>query len=360
MYKIEFIRINSLPFNIDAKQILYVSNRVIKDFENFLADGEYIEELLKLNNQSFEVLFIPALAQRILRNNSHEEFTRYSLPFFEPAVALSKLIEEIDNVSFSEMFFKSINYFGEVVPGLILIRNDNTLIYVKLQGLDVEEIKLILKNIQQIYNTEIADWYEEPKVSFKLCDDEPLEEEYADYMFDQEGLKITDDLISKINKIDKPEIFHYLIKVLSKKLSDSKNVEKRLSRLKVTEKGQILLIDYQQAEILLTPLQKAVFILFLKHPEGILFTALHFYRSELIDIYKELTMREHWNEVLISIEDLTDSSRNSINEKCSRIKSAFVKIMGDDFARYYYVTGGRGEPKKIVLPRKLIEWEKEF
>jgi hypothetical protein len=48
---------------------------------------------------------------------------------------------------------------------------------------------------------------------------------------------------------------------------------------------------------------------------------------------------------------------NSINEKCARIRSAFIREFDESLAKNYFVTGERGEPKKISLPRDLVVWE---
>ena len=56
-----------------------------------------------------------------------------------------------------------------------------------------------------------------------------------------------------------------------------------------------------------------------------------------------------------SIEDIIDSTKNSVNEKCSRIKAAFVSQFNDKLAKEYYITGAAGEPKRITLDRKLVQ-----
>lgn len=48
---------------------------------------------------------------------------------------------------------------------------------------------------------------------------------------------------------------------------------------------------------------------------------------------------------------------NSINEKCARIRGAFVGEFDNYMAKYYYIDGQRGEAKKITLPRDLVVWE---
>ena len=60
---------------------------------------------------------------------------------------------------------------------------------------------------------------------------------------------------------------------------------------------------------------------------------------------------------LHGIEDVTTPLFNSINEKCARIRGAFVGQFDDHMARNYYIDGLRGEAKKITLPRDLVVWE---
>ena len=131
----------------------------------------------------------------------------------------------------------------------------------------------------------------------------------------------------------------------------------KLSKLVITKKYEILLTDYNNMVIKMEPLVKAIFFLFLKHPEGILFKHLPDYRKELIDIYKDLRPLGLNSRSLQSIEDVTNPLLNSINEKCARIRAAFVKKFDEHLARNYFITGERGEAKKIVLPRDLVIWE---
>lgn len=56
-----------------------------------------------------------------------------------------------------------------------------------------------------------------------------------------------------------------------------------------------------------------------------------------------------------SIRRLADPSDNSIYEKCSRIKRAFLQDLSDDIAKNYYVFGEINEPKRISLSRSLVE-----
>ena len=131
----------------------------------------------------------------------------------------------------------------------------------------------------------------------------------------------------------------------------------QLSRLVITKDYRITLPEYNDIEVKMEPLVKAVYFLFLKHPEGIVFKELIDYREELLSIYKELKPMGLSKRTIQSIEDVTNPLLNSINEKCARIRSAFVKEIDEGLAKNYFVTGERGEAKKVILPRDLVVWE---
>lgn len=131
----------------------------------------------------------------------------------------------------------------------------------------------------------------------------------------------------------------------------------QLSRLVISKDYRVLLPDYNDIEVKMEPLVKAVFFLFLKHPEGIVFKGLADYREELLGIYKELKPMGLNKRTIQSIEDVTNPILNSINEKCARIRSAFIREFDESLAKNYFVTGERGEEKKISLPRDLVVWE---
>lgn len=135
---------------------------------------------------------------------------------------------------------------------------------------------------------------------------------------------------------------------------ENRQAKPSLKKLTVTKDFRILV---DNNEIKMEPLVKAIFFLFLKHPEGIIFKHLPNYRLELIDIYKELRPLGMNNRTLQSIEDVTNPCLNSINEKCARIRSAFINKFDEHLAKNYFITGERGGAKKITLPRDLVIWE---
>ena len=144
----------------------------------------------------------------------------------------------------------------------------------------------------------------------------------------------------------------------------------KLSRLLITKDHRLLLLDYGQKEVVLQPVHKAVFLLFLAHPEGIEFKRLGDYRQELLDYYLRVSpVSVDRQQVEESVSRLIDPLDNAINEKCSRIKRAFLELMDEYSASYYIISSHTTKRfagssriwyerlKVINLPRELVVWE---
>ena len=133
--------------------------------------------------------------------------------------------------------------------------------------------------------------------------------------------------------------------------------EELFPQLIVTEDYKVVLADGNDTEVKMEPLVKAVYLLFLSHPEGIVLKCLPDYRKELTALYLLLRPYGMTDRVMQSIEDVTNPTLNSINEKCARIRKAFVGLLPKSVARYYAISGKRGEAKKIDLVRANVVWQ---
>ena len=120
---------------------------------------------------------------------------------------------------------------------------------------------------------------------------------------------------------------------------------------------KIVVAGKQDDEVMMEPLVKAVYLLILKHPEGVVQKCLPEYREELTDIYLLVKSSKLTKRVIKSIEDVTNPLQNSFNEKCARIRKAFAQALPRSIARYYSISGNRGEAKRIALPRANVIWE---
>lgn len=241
--------------------------------------------------------------------------------------------------------------------------------------LNTTDVLLITKQIEfYLAHTGIPS----DQIYFSLKKEDKLNYD-ADERFEFDGSKISPEInkaIQQINNITNEKLLItsmlYLIESLKKsnpliceKISQSllKRIETASaepSRLIVDEKFRIWLPDYNNIEIEMTPLPKAFYIFMLKHPEGISFKHLSEYKTEIMDIYSCIANRYDMDKIKQSINDIADIRSNSVNEKCSRIKEAFISKFDDSIAKNYYITGGRNELKRVQLNSSLIQLPKNL
>lgn len=109
------------------------------------------------------------------------------------------------------------------------------------------------------------------------------------------------------------------------------------------------------------PLCKTVYILFLRHPEGILLKNIDVYRDELDSIYNIVMPGRDVQLGRDSIDNLCDPLSNSLNEYIAKIKRSFKRyIRNDELLGQYVIAGRRGKPYCITLDRSLVTLPKAF
>lgn len=133
-----------------------------------------------------------------------------------------------------------------------------------------------------------------------------------------------------------------------------------ISRLRITDNLRILLPDYGNREVLMGPLFKAIYFLFLNHPEGIILQQLESYHHELVNYYLQTShKKELTGRMLETINALEYPGNNNINSILSKIKAYFRATIDEHLAKHYYIVGKPSEPYKIALDNIIIEWEEE-
>ena len=190
-------------------------------------------------------------------------------------------------------------------------------------------------------------------------------------MIEQDGLLTPEEAALEVRRLteqlmaaDRKDL---LLKAIGVPVLEALRIEAakgKLSRLVITKDYRFLLVDYQ-VEVELQPVHKAVYLLFLAHPEGIEFKRLAEYREELRGYYLQTAKLLDKEKIEEGVNHLTDPLDNAINEKCSRIKKAFLELMDEYRASYYIISShtqkhiaGRvwyERLKVIALPRELVE-----
>ena len=163
-----------------------------------------------------------------------------------------------------------------------------------------------------------------------------------------------------------------LLKAIGAPLLEELRIEAaraKLSRLLITKDYRFVLVDYDNKEVELQPVHKAVYLLFLAHPEGIEFKRLGEYREELTRYYMATAKLMDKEKIIEGVDHLVNPLDNAINEKCSRIKKVFLDMMDEYTANYYIISGHTQKHvagssriwyerlKVITLPRELVMYE---
>lgn len=130
-----------------------------------------------------------------------------------------------------------------------------------------------------------------------------------------------------------------------------------ISDIVITPAFKIILPQYHNKEIKLTPLEKTIWLFYIKHPEGISFKDLPSHEKEVMSIYEKVAKRDDIEGMKASIRDLCDPYKDSISQKVAKVRGAFVSVIPDEIAKNYYISGPIGFEKKIPIDREKVKIE---
>ena len=106
----------------------------------------------------------------------------------------------------------------------------------------------------------------------------------------------------------------------------------------------------------LRPLVKTLFILFLRHPEGILLKRRDSFRAELEEIYSTINPNTFKEDVKARVARLVDLEDNSFSEKTSVLNARLEELLPKGIVDDYQIQGRNGCPRKIRLNPLLVHW----
>ncbi len=188
-------------------------------------------------------------------------------------------------------------------------------------------------------------------------------------MMERTPEEIAAELASSVRELIAADRKDLLLRAIGTPLLEELRIEAakaKLSRLLITKDYRFLLVDLGNKEIELQPVHKAVYLLFLAHPEGIEFKRLGEYREELTRYYMQTARMMDKAKIMEGVDHLVNPLDNAINEKCSRIKKVFLEMMDEYMASYYIISGHTQKHiagssriwyerlKVIKLPRELV------
>lgn len=128
------------------------------------------------------------------------------------------------------------------------------------------------------------------------------------------------------------------------------------SHLVITEHTYSVLLPDWDKEFHFTTQVKALYILFLNHPEGIRMKEIADYKKEFTHIYLQITTWSDVERLKEIVDKLLDvCNRNALDAKKSQCNRAIRETISDrNLQKYYEIEVHPGEPHKINLDRSLV------
>jgi hypothetical protein len=137
---------------------------------------------------------------------------------------------------------------------------------------------------------------------------------------------------------------------------NEEDVSKKLIPIFIKKKKKIFLENPNGKEIPLTPLHKSIYVFYLMHPEGVRLKELSNHKTELLHLYRKMSVSDDESKTVSSINSLVDAYGNSFNEKKARINNIINGILGNSISPYYRIVGRPGHPFKVDLPGSYINF----
>ena len=340
-----------LPFVPDVHDIIYVENEYDPVINGYIQ--EHYEELQqRFLKKNVTLNYLPKLCgQEVSKEALH-----YMFPFLGQE---SSFVNGNITIETLKEHLLSGTIEGPALIHFVRMEAENpSSFYYTYRPLYADFFVSLSEQFERYLQRITLSYRGEAGTSFNALSKPKSEDDVADHYFndgsdnilfaDKSIGDLTEEIRKRIIELRKRGVQLHLLRDLIEE-------QPTLSRLVIDKDFRIFLPDYNNMEIIMSPLPKAVYLLFLKHPEGIVFKQLHDYYPELLDIYKRISNRVVEKKILKSINDITDPTKNSINEKCTRIREAFLKQFDYVYAQNYFITGKRGEPKRITLPRELVD-----
>lgn len=342
-YENRFDKNQFYRLNIETGLIFFIDVTNNGEFEKYINDNyTIIKESLTLKGRTF----IKDIKDIELPSNLD---LNYFFPFIDD-LNLSFL-----RINENKYILDFIGYKGNIETGFLSFTSSG-IIFFSIKG--NENFNEFVS--QYIDNLSI-DHHSEKPIFYSVREDNEDEEPPIEIDSETKLLltQIEDNLL-KLKKSGQYFLIAPKIENLIKNLFEhNKKHNFMISEVLITDDFQIILPQYQNREIRLSHLTKAIYILFLKHPEGILLRELYKYENELLSIYKAISYQISLDKIKKSVQNLITNEK-AIFVHFSRIKSVFVKNFTDNYAKYYYVQGLKGDRKHIKLPHSKIIFQSKI
>lgn len=120
---------------------------------------------------------------------------------------------------------------------------------------------------------------------------------------------------------------------------------------------RIVFPDQGNLEAKMPCMARTVYLFFLRHPEGVRLAELGDHRTEITQLYGQISGSGNRDTMERSLARLLDPLENALNENLSRIRKVLIATLGETLASPYQITGEAGEIYRVRLDPNLIRQE---
>ena len=377
-----------LPFQPSRNQVFYIENGYDADANNFI-QSNYFDLKSVFANNGMDFYYLPYL----LREHDIEAKVRYYAPYLSSQLLTTKvqsnaLVPYLSDDDTRKNLQPSLVFEGNQKGG----NGEVMFLQVPLSDIDFSQSKSVddlvqwVEQMRDAYHREIVQervcYYQSEDFHAPHCcsqvetssskkrfleglfnrfnkklempeDDVDLqktEDEYAEEQSLMETEKVLRELRLTVQKLRLEGVSLMAIHEFIDK-------QEPLSRMTITPDYRIFLPDYNNIEIEMAALPKAIYFLFLRYPNGIIYKHMQDHYNELLNIYRQLRPNTDEARINLTITKVVNPVGNALNENIARIRKAFIEKFDEHLANHYIITGERGLQYAIPLDRELITWE---
>lgn len=338
---------NNQVFNFGQDFVIYFEKEVNSQTDSFIrANYETIQHRFNAKGRNF--FYMPIVIEN--RNNFIIPLLKECFPDFDDLSYLA-INDDIKNsfkdFNFIEEFFKFINYDGTIKKGCLSSNLSFTILEHKEEEFIEQFINGYIHNLPSITNGGNI-YYQLDTKSLKTLKKETIDS-YESIKTNLEKLRESGELI-----LIAPQLY----KLLENNIQGIRFDD--VAPITVTRDFKILINNNKNLEIKLSHLTKTIFIFFLVSKEDIHIKELIHHEKMLLSIYKHVSNQLSHDRMKESIKELINPSNDAIYTHFSRIKTEIQNHFEVYIAKQYFISGGKGEPKKISLPKEKIKFEQEI
>lgn len=370
----------NLPFKPDKSQVIYVESLYDEQANRFITDN-YHELKQWFEYRGYEFIYLPML----FKDDELKRKVLYYAPYLETKIVADKSLR-----SSYLLNFLSSSHLGEAVKPSILFGpercGDEWLFQaceLPLSGVASKDIIQLLDAVSSgtlfvnescAMSDNVLMNYQpssEPRSSMSIESDEKRsarKRSFFSRMVDriqgelfeddvEEYAPLRDEVAEILESLENSVKKLRLQGVTLSAIHEFIDKQEPLSPLVITDDLRIFLPQYNNIEIELSAQRKALYFLFLNHPEGIVLQHLEEYHKELMNYYKQTNGGVVTPRMEESIKKLETYGNNQLNVVITRIREAFCTKFDERLSRHYFISGERGQAYKIGLPSELIRWE---